>query len=317
MSAVLAALGWVGARGRVLLVLGLVAGVLLEDLAQILKPYIAEGAALLLGLAALRIGLRQATGALGDLAQAVGAVLALQLLAPLLAIAALHALGLAPGPAVAAALLVLAAAPLSGSPSLCILAGQPPAPALRLVVAGTALLPLTVLPVFAAWPLTEGGVPVLAAVARLLGVILVAAGVGFALRAAIGRRWSPAAQGAVDGLSAIALAVMVVGLMHAIGAALRGDPMTLLRWLGLACLVNFGAQAVGAVLARLSGRIEAPGSLGIVAGNRNIALFLVALPEPVTAPLMIFIGCYQVPMFLTPILFAPVLRLLGGAPRAA
>ena len=315
MSALLAALGWVGGHGRVLLILGLVAGVLLEPAAQVLKNYLAEGAAILLGLSALRIGARQATGALRDLARAVGGVLALQLAAPLLAIAGLRLAGVAPSPAIAAALLVLAGAPLSGSPSLCILAGQPPAPALRLVVAGTALLPLTVLPVFAAWPLAEGDVSVVGAVARLFAVILSAAGVGFALRAAIGRRWSPAAQGAVDGLSAIALAVMVVGLMHAIGATLRADPVLLLRWLGLACLVNFGFQAVGAALARVTGLSEAPGSLGLVAGNRNIALFLVALPEPVMTPLMVFIGCYQVPMFLTPLLFAPVLRALGGQGR--
>jgi hypothetical protein len=42
--------------------------------------------------------------------------------------------------------------------------------------------------------------------------------------------------------------------------------------------------------------------VSIIAGNRNIALFLVALPASVTDPLLLFIGCYQVPMYLTPIL---------------
>ena len=44
------------------------------------------------------------------------------------------------------------------------------------------------------------------------------------------------------------------------------------------------------------------GPLAIGAGNRNIALFLVALPPEVLAPLMIFIGCWQLPMYLTPVL---------------
>ena len=48
--------------------------------------------------------------------------------------------------------------------------------------------------------------------------------------------------------------------------------------------------------------------ISIVAGNRNIALFLVALPAEITNPLLIFIGCYQVPMYLTPILMR---RLYG------
>ncbi len=40
----------------------------------------------------------------------------------------------------------------------------------------------------------------------------------------------------------------------------------------------------------------------IIAGNRNIALFLIALPSEVTDPLLLFIGCYQIPMYLTPII---------------
>ena len=44
------------------------------------------------------------------------------------------------------------------------------------------------------------------------------------------------------------------------------------------------------------------GPMAIGAGNRNIALFLVALPAEVMAPLMIFVGCWQLPMYLTPML---------------
>jgi hypothetical protein len=41
----------------------------------------------------------------------------------------------------------------------------------------------------------------------------------------------------------------------------------------------------------------------IIAGNRNVALFLAALPAAQTEPLLLFIGCYQIPMYLTPLLF--------------
>jgi len=46
----------------------------------------------------------------------------------------------------------------------------------------------------------------------------------------------------------------------------------------------------------------------IVAGNRNIALFLVAMSPDQAEPLLIFLGCYQVPMYLTPILMARLYR---------
>jgi ACR3 family arsenite transporter len=37
-------------------------------------------------------------------------------------------------------------------------------------------------------------------------------------------------------------------------------------------------------------------------------LFLVALPETVTAPLLVFIGCYQIPMYLTPLVTGRFLK---------
>jgi hypothetical protein len=54
------------------------------------------------------------------------------------------------------------------------------------------------------------------------------------------------------------------------------------------------------------GRVVA---LSVAAGNRSIALFLVALPPEMMAPLLLFIGCYQLPMFLTPFVMK---RLYGG-----
>jgi len=54
--------------------------------------------------------------------------------------------------------------------------------------------------------------------------------------------------------------------------------------------------------------VDRTAALTVMAGNRNIALFLVALPEPVMAPLLIFVGCYQIPMYLTPLLTGRVLK---------
>lgn len=56
------------------------------------------------------------------------------------------------------------------------------------------------------------------------------------------------------------------------------------------------------------------GPLAIGAGNRNIALFLVALAPETLAPLLVFIGCWQLPMYLTPILLP---RLYQGVLRDA
>ncbi|MFC3119033.1 hypothetical protein ACFOHS_15800 [Jhaorihella thermophila] len=72
--------------------------------------------------------------------------------------------------------------------------------------------------------------------------------------------------------------------------------------------LNFGFQiAAYSLLADRFPRAEAV-AVSIIAGNRNIALFLVALPPQVTDPLLVFIGCYQIPMYLTPILLGRLYR---------
>jgi hypothetical protein len=103
------------------------------------------------------------------------------------------------------------------------------------------------------------------------------------------------------------MAVLVVGLMSAVGPALRSDPTALALNLAVAFAANFGLQ-IGTflILRRRDPANAAP--LAIVAGNRNIALFLTALPSTITDPLLLFIGCYQVPMFLTPIMLNRLYR---------
>ena len=124
------------------------------------------------------------------------------------------------------------------------------------------------------------------------------------------RRWAwpaPSAEAlrALDGLSAILLGVVVIGLMAALGPALRQTPWLVLGWTAVVFAANFGLQGAAFMLLR-----NKPGAVprSIIAGNRNVALYLIALPPELSAPLLIFIGCYQLPMFLTPILMAPLYR---------
>ena len=101
--------------------------------------------------------------------------------------------------------------------------------------------------------------------------------------------------------AAILLGVVVVGLMNAIGPLLRADPFALAGWLAAALVINFGLVIATLWLCRrFVWRMAL--ATGIYAGNRNIALFLIVLPPDVAAPLMIFVGCYQIPMYLTPFL---------------
>lgn len=304
---VLALLGAVARRGRWGLVAGLCAGLLMPDVAAVLRVWLPEMVALLLFMTALRIGPRAALGSLGDARLTVVTALVFQLVLPLLALLVFRALGVAHMALPLAVVLMLAAPSVTGGANFTILLGYDPAPALRMLVVGTALLPLTVVPVLWGAPmLGDAGAVVLAAL-RLVAVIGGAVALAFAMRWWLWKAPGPEAMAALDGLTVIALAVIVVGLMAALGPALERDPGEVVLWLVAVMAVNFGLQALCYVVLRRMGRDDAV-PVSIVAGNRNIALFLVALPAEITGPLLIFIGCYQIPMYLTPVLMG---RLYG------
>lgn len=291
-------------HGRLALVAGLLAGLTLPDLAALIRPWLPHLVALLLFLTALRIGLRQAAGSLAEARSGLIMIAVFQLAMPLAALLIFWALGLMATPFAIAVMLMLTAPGVSGAAAFTALLGRDPAPALRLLIAGIAVFPVTVMPILWAAPGLGDMADVLAASGRLLVVITLSSALGFALR-----RLIPAPDlRQVDGLNAIALFVIVIGLMAAVGPALRSDPVLVLKWLGGVCIVNFGLQTACFLLLRGRGGMDPTGP-SIIAGNRNVALFLLALPAATTDPLLIFIGVYQVPMFLTPIamrwLYAP------------
>lgn len=288
-------------HARLCLVAGLLAGLTLESLAQALRPWLPELVALLLFLSAVRIGPARAIGSLGEARRTLAVIAAYQIALPLLSLAAVLALGLTGYTMALVLVLLLSAPPVTGSPNFTALMGHNPAPPMRVLILGTALFPLTVLPVLWALPQLGDATAVLAAAARLIAVIGAAVALGFAANRLIRPDSNAERLRATDGASAIVLGVVVVGLMSALGPALRTEPQTVALWLAFAVAVNFTLQVI-------SWRITSVAGYAIQSGNRNIALFLVALPPEVTDPILIFIGCYQIPMYLTPMVMA---RLYG------
>ena len=299
-----AALAAAARRGRWSLVLGLMLGVAAPGLAHAMRPAVAPLVAGLLFLAVLRLGPGGLLRGLGDVPRAVATALALQLALPLGLVGALAAAGMLGHPLAPALVLAMSAPPITGAPHMAAMVGRDPAPALRLLVVGTALLPLTAPPVMALTPgLSDAASPLLAALR--LGALV--AGTGAAALA--WRRFFPARDEAllrarVDGLAAIGLGAVVVGLMSAVGPALSA-PERLLPALGLACAVCLGLQLLPA--------LRGDAALAIAAGNRNSALMLGALPPETAASVMLFIGCYQIPMYLTPMLLPRLLRMRAGS----
>ena len=288
-------------HARACLIVGLLAGLALPSLAAALAGWLPQMVAALLTITALRIGHRAALGAVRDLIWGLASVLALQTLLPLL-LGGFVLVGLGQTPAALAVTLAAAAPALTGSVNLALLMRLDAGRMMQLMVLGTAAFPLTVLPVLAALPQLGPASEIALAALRLLAVILGATGLGFALRHVFLPHPTPRQTEALDGASVLAFSVIVVGLMAALNPALRSDPWAVAGWTLLAFALSYLLQAGTLLLTRRGPLRAVAGPLAIGAGNRNIALFLVALPADVIAPLMIFIGCWQLPMYLTPVL---------------
>ncbi len=294
-------LGFFARHGRLVLVAGLIAGILLPGVAAILKPYLPQIVAMTLFLAALRIGPKEAIGKLQDLHGIIPLLLIYQIAVPLVFIFALPFTGLSP--VLITALTLMAAAPsISGSPNLTIMLGRNPAPALRMLVSGTAIVPLTAFVVFLFVPAFGSAASVAYAAIKLLLLIGAAASAAFLLRIFLFKEATPRFTSSVDGLSAITMAGIVVCLMTAMGPAIRDQPWEVLYTLLIASLACLGMQIIAYLVMGSKTQKDARVGQAVISGCRNNALFIAALPVAVTDPLLLYIGCYQIPMYLTPLL---------------
>lgn len=282
--------------------LGLLAGLTLPGLAMTLRPFLPVLIAALLCVSAFRIGPKAAYGGLHDIGQSLVIVGLYQIVAPLIALAFIVTFGVQHTAWALAILVVLSAPSVTGGANFTILLGRDPSIALRLLLLGTAVFPITAIPVLWVAPGTDGMGDVLRASGLLMAVIFGAVTAAFLMRSWSRPTLSARSVSALDGLSAILLGVVVVGLMSAVGPTLRAAPLVFLGWLAFAVALNFGLQALSVWALPLQNPQRDRTGTAIVAGNRNIALFLVALPDASMEALLIFIGCYQVPMYLTPIL---------------
>ncbi len=298
-------------NARLCLIAGLIAGLAFPALAVQMQAWLPLMVAALLTITALRIGHKAAKGALRDLRWGLGSVMVLQLAVPLVLLALCHVMGFAGSPAALAMVLTTAAPAISGSANLALLLGQNAGRMMQILIMGTAAFPVTVLPLLILMPELGAPTEMLRAAGVLLLVICTATAIGFVLRQAMLPNATAPQIKALDGLSVLAFSAIVIGLMAALNPALRADPILVAQWAILAFAISYGLQVATYLILRKSRLRGLAGPLAIGAGNRNIALFLVALPPEILAPLMIFVGCWQLPMYLTPILLRSLYKVDG------
>ncbi|NOD77875.1 MULTISPECIES: hypothetical protein [unclassified Ruegeria] len=289
-------------HGPYVLIGGLAAGLLLPSLAEPMRDLLAPLVVLLLFVTVLRMDPKAIVGSLSDLPKVALTVVGFQLVTPMIVIAFGYACGWTGTPVLLCLLIMTAAPSISGSPNMCMMMGHAPEHAMRLMVVSTALLPLTALPIFLFMPALGDIQAVLEAGLRLSLTILGATGAAIFVRKTVLRAPSQSTLLSLEGLGTLTLAIFVIGLMPSVSATALEDPALAAFWIAFACLANFGAQIVMFQLTRSRLPAARAAAVSLIAGNRNIAIFFVALPPEVTAPIMAFIGAYQIPMYLTPMI---------------
>jgi len=299
---VISSFQYIAKNGHIVLVLGLIGGLVFQGLASAMRPWLSELVMLLLAFAALRIGFPDAVKVLGLIKETLLIVFVFQVIFPLIGVGFFISLGLG-GTVVALVItMVLASPSITGVTNFAILLGHRPEPTFRVLVIGTLCLPITIIPVL--WFLPAAGslnqvIWISIELSTLMGLSIA---LGFIFRAVVIPELSSDQKTALDGGSTVLLAVIVVGLMSSIAPTFNENPKTLVFWLLIAFSVNYGLQLITHMIFLMVGLGRQDASIAIVAGNRNVAIFLMAAAVSDSEEFLIFLSCYQVPMYLTPIL---------------
>lgn len=198
-------------------------------------------------------------------------------------------------------ILLAAAPPIASSTGISLLLGYNARLALETTLAATILTPI-IGPAVVAIMLPDLAPISSLVLAQRLG-LMIAGGLalGLAIRTAVGPQRIDRNKAAFDGVAALGMVLFVIPLFDGVGATVLEAPLRALWVLALSFVFNIGINLIvqRATLSRKPK--EDAGALGVLWGNRTIAIYLAALPyDPQFA---MFVALYQFPMYLTPLIF--------------
>jgi predicted Na+-dependent transporter len=304
MTRLLAALG---RQARWALPAGVFVGVVLPELATVLRPLLTAAVIGTLTAALLRLD----QGALGAVlhrpALPVAIVGWLLLASPLAVWVVTGLMGL---PAEWRLLLMLqAAAPPIGSAAVfALILGVDGALAMVGAVLATLLLPLTLTPLVGMLlPAAGVEVDMGAFFARVALVVAAPFALAWVLRRSVGSARLRRHDDALSGLNVVLLVVFAIAVMDGVTARLRADPVLIATLLGLACVAALVLHAAGRLLFAAAGA-RAAYSAALLSGNRNMGLMLVVTAGTAGETFSLYVGIAQIPMYFAPLLLGPLVR---------
>lgn len=296
-----------GRRARWALPAGVFVGVLLPDLAALLRPLLTPAVIGTLTAALLRLDWSHIANAARRPALPAWLALWQLVVSPLLVWLGTALLGLPPD--LRLVLVLQAAAPPIGSAAVfALILGLDGVQCVVGTVAATLLLPFTLTPLVGLF-LPEAGLRVDLAAFFVRVSLLVAApfALAWVLRRVFGTQRLKRNDDLLAGANVVQLVVFAIGVMDGVTARMLSEPRLIGALVLAACVATAVLHLAGFALFRRAGVTAAYGA-ALLSGNRNMGLMLAITAGSAGETFSLYVGIAQIPMYFAPLALTPFIR---------
>jgi hypothetical protein len=214
-------------------------------------------------------------------------------------------------PLAQALVLWAASPPLISMPAIALLLGLDGALALLVMVAGTFLIPFTLPPLVFGLIGLELGIDIPELMLKLALFIGGAALTAIVLRRLVGAARLRRHALELSGLNVLILLVFAIAIIDGVNALLLTRPQQVLLYAGAALAASLALQAVSFLAFAWAPRVPAL-TIGLIGGNKNMAVVWANLGGAVTPELALFFAAVQLPIYVLPAALKPAYRRLGA-----
>lgn len=296
------ALTFLGKNSSRVLLIGLLVALLLSGVSNILRPILPPLVSLVLGLAIARLNIREVFSELGSAVVAIKLLALIGLMIPITSMVIIlvwRAFGL-PEQYELLLLVFAAAPPLSSAASLSLLLGYNSRITLQVTLLAQLLTPL-IGPLCFVYIDVPINIELYSMFGRIALMILGGITIGIAIQVFFGKKTIDHYPDAFNGVVVCSMVIFLLPLFDGVVSYVVQRPLVSVSILLLAVLLNLGSNLLIRTFAARFTNTNTANALGLMFGNRNIAIYFAVLPfNPL---LSIFIAFSQIPMYATPALF--------------
>jgi BASS family bile acid:Na+ symporter len=211
-------------------------------------------------------------------------------------------------PALAQALvLATASSPVTMCATVSLIVGLDAALAVVVVVVTTALVPLTLPAMSLSLLGLDVDIGLATFMARLSWLVGIPFAVALVARRLVGLERLARNARPLDAIAVISLVIFAIAIMGGITQAAFERPAAVLGTLAAAFASNLALQLLGTLAFWRLGARRAL-TIGLMTGNLNMGIILVALADKADFDIVMFFALGQLPMYMLPALLAPLYR---------